>query len=123
MEPNDLKSLPPEDNHLEAWLQANAALPLLPEDGFPQRVLAALPPPVARHRLSGRWLASLGGAFVGTIIAALPLFSGAERGSLGAGLLHGIELLAQPAVGLAVLTTIISLACAFWRDLRRFLPL
>ncbi len=48
MEPERLDPAPrPDAAALEAWLRANAAQPPLPDDGFSQRVLAALPPPRA----------------------------------------------------------------------------
>lgn len=116
MEPNDLKPTPPDEAALEAWLRTSAALPPLPDDGFSRRVLAALPP---APRSSRRILFCLAGAFVGAVVAAFPFFHVSDLPALNATLLHTLEQLAQPAVGIALGLTLASLGYVFWSELRR----
>jgi hypothetical protein len=67
MEPSDLNSAPDRDEaQLEAWLRQPTAP--LPDDGFSNRVLAALPPPTPAR---ARWLRPafcVAGAIVGAIV-------------------------------------------------------
>jgi len=114
MEPNDLKPTPPDDTQLEAWLRTSTALPPLPDDGFMQRVLTALPP--AQRATRRMWFCS-GGAVVGIVIAA---FGAVTSGNLPANLpaledtiMTALTQLSVPAFGLALGITLLSLWFAF----------
>ena len=124
MEPNDLKPTPPDDAQLEAWLRASAAQPSLPDDGFTQRVLTALPPPARQPSARRMWFCT-GGALVGIIVAALgALRSGSRPGNLpalGDTIIAVLTQLSVPAFGLALGITLLSLLFAF-RDRLRLLP-
>ncbi|ACB75850.1 hypothetical protein [Opitutus terrae] len=64
MEPSSLNASPQEDAALTAMLRAQS--PVIPDDGFSARVLAALPPPqTARARWP--WVAYVGGGLAGAI--------------------------------------------------------
>ena len=124
MEPTDLKPTPPDDPQLEAWLRASATLPPLPDDGFTQRVLTALPSPTRRPSAQRLWFC-LGGALVGIAVAGL---GAGHSGSLTASLpvleesiLSVLAKLSVPAFGLALGITAVSLWFAF-RDRPRLLP-
>ncbi|MBI2518495.1 MAG: hypothetical protein HYV95_16570 [Opitutae bacterium] len=120
MEPDDLKSAPPDDPALDAWLRANASLPPLPDDGFSQRVLTALPSaPRSARRL---WLCAAG-ALAGTGVASFKLLQAGGLPALAQSLHAAAGQLATPTVGLALGVSLISLAYVFWSDLRRFVPL
>lgn len=120
MEPNDLKSPPPDDAALEAWLRGSASLPPLPDHGFSGRVLAALPAP--KRSMQRAWFC-LAGAFVGTGVAAFQLLQGGSLPALDAALLDSLEQLSQPATGIALGVTFVSLGYVFWPELRRLVPL
>jgi len=124
MEPNDLKPTPPDDAQLEAWFRASASQPSLPDDGFTQRVLTALPPPARQQSARRLWFCVVG-ALVGIVVAALGAFS---SGSLPAilpalddTLIAALTQLSVPAFGLALGITLGSLWFAF-RDRLRLLP-
>jgi len=124
MEPTDLNPTPPDDPQLEAWLRASASLPPLPDDGFTQRVLTALPSPASKHSAQRTWVC-VGGALVGIAVAT---FGALSSGSLPASLpvfedtiLTALSQLSVPAFGLALGITILSLWFAF-RDRLRLLP-
>jgi hypothetical protein len=68
MEPAHLNSPSPDDTQLDEWLRANATVAPLPDAGFSQRVLAALPSrqaPIAWRRA----LLCVAGALAGAVIA------------------------------------------------------
>jgi hypothetical protein len=123
MEPHDLKSTPPDDAQLEAWLRANAALPALPDDGFSHRVLTALPAPPRRAALSPRLLAIALGAVAGIGLAALKFATGApvdfNLPAAGPEFADMLTQLADPKLHTALGVTVVSLAFVFWRDVRR----
>ena len=124
MEPNDLKSLPPDDAQLEAWLRTSTMQPPLPDDGFTQRVLTALPPPARRHSALRLWFC-VAGALTGGGVAAFGVFGSgsqtADLTDLQAAILATLAQLTVPAFGLAVGITTVSLWFAF-RDRLRLLP-
>ena len=68
MEPNDLNSLPPDEAQLDAWLRASTTQPPLPDDGFSQRVLSALPPPARPDSVRRLWFC-VAGALIGGGVA------------------------------------------------------
>jgi hypothetical protein len=78
MEPTDLKPTPPDDAALEAWLRTNRSLPPLPDAGFSNRVLTALPRSFQRRVQRS----------VGCIAAVILGSALALAGVLGAG--HGV---------------------------------
>jgi hypothetical protein len=123
MEPNDLKYTPPDDEALEAWLRTHASLPTLPDNGFSHRVLTALPTPARSSRLSPRLLAILLGAVVGTGLAVFKLLTVAPVeftvSPMAPEAINALAQLADPKLHMALGVTIITLACVFWRDLRR----
>lgn len=122
MEPDDLKSSPPDEAALETWLRTSATLPALPDNGFSTRVLTALPP-AKQTRFPARLLACFAGAFAGMIVAAWPLLAADNRlenmASLEFELRRALELMSTPAMGLAIGVTVCSLLYVFWQDLRR----
>ena len=124
MEPTDLNPLQPDEPQLEAWLRASATLPPLPDDGFTQRVLTALPA-TARQPSAQRFWFCAGGAVIGVIVAALgALNSGSRTASLMAlqdSILATLAQLSVPAFGLALGITAVSLWFAF-HDRLRLLP-
>ena len=123
MEPNDLKSLPPDDAQLEAWLRANSSLPTLPDDGFAQRVLTALPAPARRSRVSPRLLVIFVGAAAGAALAAFKFFTATpvefNLPSIGPEATDALAHLIDPKLHTALGVTAVTLAYVFWRDLRR----
>lgn len=123
MEPNDLKSTPPDDAQLETWLRTNATLPPLPDDGFSQRVLTALPAPVRRSRVSPRLLAIFVGAAAGTGVATFKFFTGTpidfSLPPLGPETTDAFAQLADPKLNVALGVTVVTLVFVFWRDVRR----
>jgi anti-sigma factor RsiW len=124
MEPTDLKPIPPDDAELEAWLRASAALPSVPDHGFTQRVLTALPARAARRSAQRSWFCA-GGALVGIVVAILgALSSGSLPASLPAleeTMLGPLARLSVADFGLALGVTLLSLSFAF-RDRLRLLP-
>ncbi len=124
MEPTDLKPTPPDDPQLEAWLRASTSLPPLPDNGFTQRVLTALPSPASRQSAQRTWVC-VGGALVGITVAARgALASGSPPANLPAfeeTILAMLTQLSVPAFGLALGITLLSLWFAF-RDRLRLLP-
>lgn len=76
MESPDLKPTPPDDAALEAWLRANSNLPPLPDNGFSNRVLVALPrpEPARSHRVGRSWLV-LASVVIGSILALAGVLS------------------------------------------------
>ncbi len=124
MEPNDLKPTPPDDAQLEAWLRASTAQPPLPDDGFTQSVLSALPPPARQLSAQRMWFCA-GGALVGIVVAALGALSSsnlpADLPALQDTILATLAQLSVPAFGLALGITLLSLWFAF-RDRLWMLP-
>ena len=122
MEPEDLKSPPPDDASFEAWYRAHATRPPVPDHGFTGRVLAALPPP--RKQISSqRGRFCLAGALLGGAIA----WSGGLLEALGR---PGLEVAhagawspaASPGLGLALGLVVVSLFFVYrdllWRRIR-----
>lgn len=124
MEPTNLNPPPADDAQLEAWLRTSAALPPLPDDGFTQDVIAALPPPAGRQSAQRMWFC-LGGALVGIAIAAFGAMSPGNQPANLPALEENIQVafaqLSVPAFGLALGITAVSLWFAF-RDRLRLLP-
>lgn len=123
MEPTDLKNELPDDAQLEAWYRAHLATPPLRDDGFSQRVLAALPVP-ARRSTEKRRLFCLVGALLGTAVAAvrINIVEGrpTDLAALNPEFREALVQLANPAFGLAIVITIFSLWFVF-RPKMRFL--
>ena len=119
MEPTDLNPDSREDDELKAFLQSHAPEPILRDDGFSQRVLAALPSPRRRAPVSPvypLWL-WLAGGLTGVLVAALKgasfegLSVAADAFALpGAELVH---VLSDPWLGLALALTGVSLVVSF----------
>ncbi len=123
MEPNDLKSTPPDDAQLETWLRAQTALPVLPDDGFSHRVLTVLPAPQRRAVISPRMLAITLGAVAGIGFAAVKFATGAtvefNLPPLGPEATDALAQLTDPKLHTALGVTVATLAYVFWRDVRR----
>jgi hypothetical protein len=123
MEPNDLKSTPPDDAALEAWLRTNAALPPLPGAQFSSNVLAAVRPP-ARRRISRGLFVGLG-LVAGVAIALAGTMSSGKLPTdlpvLDAELTEACNRLSSLPVAGALVLTALSLGYAF-RDRLRLLP-
>lgn len=127
MEPANLNSPSPDDQHLRTLL--GQGLPPLPDDGFTQRVLAALPPPTPKRTLSFRALLCTVAAVAGL---ALALRRGPSLQSLSVALERLDESLVEvalPLVGdagrhvgagltLALAATVLSLFYVFRESLR-----
>jgi hypothetical protein len=122
MEPEDVNLSPNvnDDAQLEALLRT--AAPVLPDDGFPARVLAALPAAEA-ERIPWRRIAfCLVGAAAGCGFAlwrgvSWPgLQSGLEQ--FAAALVNAGPALADPLLGAALVVTTLSLLFAFRAELR-----
>lgn len=116
MEPNDLKSTPPDDAQLEAWLRAGAMLPPLPDDGFSRRVVAALPPPSPRFP-PRVWVCGAG-ALLGVGVMVIAAVTSPPATAFNPAVPDLLEALALP-VALAVAA--LSVWFAF-RDRLGFLP-
>ncbi len=124
MEPNDLKSSPsPDDAPLEAWLRTHAALPPLPDAGFAQRVLTALPAPPRRAGNAPRLIVIGLGAMAGLAFAAWPFLAGASielhLPALDPETATALAQLTDPKLHAALGVTVLTLAFVFWSDLRR----
>jgi hypothetical protein len=117
MEPTDLKSTPPDDAQLEAWLRANATTVPLPDDGFSRRVLAALPAKAGRS-VAKRRLFCLGGGLLGTAVALLGAATSGNLPAIEPAFIDALGQLATPAAGWAFGITAISLWFALRRQLR-----
>ena len=122
MEPNRLNSPDSDDPQLDAWLRANTPLPPLADDGFSRRVLAALPAREPR-RSPLRLAACVVGAVAGTALVLLQAGSPADLPAADSLFVRLVDLVANPAVGLAVGTTLASLGYVYWSELRRFVRL
>jgi hypothetical protein len=120
MESPDLK--PGGDEALETWLRHEAALPPLDDAGFSARVLAVLPPPPSQRNRQRTWIC-LAGAAMGLAVTAWPVLAAGNPldrlPSLDEALLLALTQLADPAVGLALLTAGATLLYVFWRSLRQ----
>lgn len=127
MEPDHLKSTPPDDAQLDTWLRANTTLPALPDDGFSQRVLTALPAPQRPTGVSPRMLIIGMGAVAGVGFVAFKLLTAApvefilpapdpETAAV-------LSQLTDPKLHTVLGVTVITLAFVFWRDLRRLVRL
>ena len=122
MESNDLKSpTPPDDARFDTWLRSHAALPPLPDAGFSQRVLTALPAPQRRTGVSPRLLTIGLGAVAGLGFAAIKFGTGTsvDFNLPAPEAAAALTQLADPKLHVALGVTVISLAVVFWRDLRR----
>lgn len=118
MEPTNLNSSAPDDAAFDSWLQTNNQLPELPDDGFTQRAISALPVPDRRY-VQRSWYCAAG-LVVGTLLAL--------TGTLvSQGVIHETEITAfeqtlfSPASLTALAITAGSLAYAFQNELRRLL--
>ncbi|HYP16442.1 MAG TPA: hypothetical protein VEQ65_04455 [Opitutus sp.] len=110
-----------EDEQLRALFQS--ATPPLPDAGFTERALRRVPPrrPLALPPLL--WAAI--GAFVGAAVASAAIAFSADSPALNVSanqmLSPVIELVREPACGIALLLTIVSLA-ATWLVVRQHDP-
>lgn len=119
MESPDLKPHSPDDAQLETWLRDNAATPPLPDDGFSNRVLAALAPDA--QDVTHRIIICLVGAAAGMGFAVAQGLSWSDifaGDRLNPALTQGLAALAQPSILLALAITAASLVFAFWRGTR-----
>lgn len=128
MESHDLKSnRPPDDAQFEGWLRSAAPLPILPDDGFSQRVLAALPASRRRAGISPRALAIAVGALAGIGLATVTFATGARADftlpATGIEFSDTLAQLADPKLHIALGITVVSLGFVFLRDLRRWVRL
>jgi hypothetical protein len=121
MEPTDLNIPPADDDRLAVWYRANLGAAPLADDGFCQRVLAALPVPTRRAAVIRRQFC-LGGALVGIAVALVGLLSQPtlphDLSALEPDLTQALAQLAQPAVGLACGITILSLWFVYRPEVR-----
>jgi hypothetical protein len=121
MESPDLKPTPPDDPALEAWLRSGTALPPLRDDGFSQRVIAALPPP--RTQVSQRLWVCTTGAIAGLAVATVAIVrAGADPLTLPAFDSASSDLSVTLALPLAFVLAAVSLGYAFrhrWQQLLR----
>jgi hypothetical protein len=127
MEPSDLKPDSRSDDPVEAWLRAGTDAPPLPDAGFSQRVLSALPPPSDRRRTASlRRSLCLSGAVAGALIAGLGGLALDELpvrlGAIGSALAEVPVRLATPASAFALALTAVSLAYVYRRKLGLRLP-
>ncbi len=124
MESTDLKNELPDDAQFDAWYRTHLATPLLRDDGFSGRVLAALPTSERNSARKRRWYC-IGGGVSGTVIALISLTtSGSLPPDLPAfrpDLADSLAKLTTPAFFLALSTAILSLWVAF-RPKFRLLP-
>ena len=102
----------PEDAPLDALLRQQAAAEALPDDGFSQRVLTALPPPTRAASSRARWIVCAIGGVIGTIVAAAGLLS-APAASGGwsevvSATVRGLAVLAEPPAVLALTVAALS---------------
>lgn len=121
MESPDLKSTPPDDAALEAWLRAHSALPPLPDAGFSHRVLATLPRPhpAPRHHARRSWLC------LAAVAAGGALALGGVLGSAHAVTDDLFVSLNSPLATPPALIAFAVTACSLWfafRDRVRLLP-
>ena len=121
MEPTDLRNGHPDDAQLEAWYRTHLATPPLRDDGFSQRVLAALPTPIQRSTAQRR-LFCLTGALLGTVIAMVQMIGAGNRSTdfsaLEKEIADALTQLANPAFGLALVIASFSLWFVFRPKLR-----
>jgi hypothetical protein len=128
MEPADLNSNSSDDTRLEKALRAHFTAAPLTDGGFSQRVLASVPAPVpasAPRRSLRPWLCA-GGALAGCYVARSTFSNGSSLPdqivSLIPNLSAALAPLTEPAVGLALLVTVVSLVFVYWRDIVAKLP-
>jgi hypothetical protein len=132
METDDLNTLDGGDAELEVWLKANARAAPLADDGFSNRVLAALPSST-KARDGAAFTASMrrlilcsAGGILG--LAAVALLAGPAVGSdlqphsflqtIGLSLMACCEHLSDPVVEVALLVTLVSFGAVYWRELQ-----
>jgi hypothetical protein len=121
MEPANLNPAPEpaDDSKADAWYRANLAAAPLADDGFTDRVLAALPPAPQQAVLSRR-LFCLTGALAGTAVAVSQLASFDFNTLVPVNLTMPAHL-ASPELALAVVLTAACL-CYVFRPRLNFLP-
>lgn len=130
MEPADLNRPAPDDAQLDAWLNANAAIAPLPDHGFSQRVLRALPLRIdpamllqarrdAQAEAGRRAVFCAAGAAIGLIVYLLNLRGGVDLagfwhslGGLSFDWLEVLSTLGPMSIALA------SVALVYWKQLR-----
>ena len=128
MEPANLRGNSPDDEQLEAWLRTQSAVPPLRDDGFSQRVLAALPPqatasaPVQRRSALRSWLC-LAAVVVGSMMVFSSRSEPTDIAAQFAAVLPSLQTAARsfsdPSVVLALIVTGASLAFVYWREIAR----
>ena len=105
------------DPVVEAWLQANARSAPLPDHGFSDRVLRALPAPRVRRAPRDRWLFCTGGAAAGLAVAGFAFVGGHGSAQDIASALRqmsdGAGTLSCGPAGLAASIAALSLAYAY----------
>lgn len=118
MEPTDLKSNPSDDAAFETWLRAQTSLPPLPDAGFSNRVLAALPR--AFQRRVQRSVVCMAAVILGGALALVGVFGAGPAVTDELFVSLNNPLTAPPAL-IAIAVTASSLWFAFRHRLR--LPL
>jgi hypothetical protein len=120
------------DAELEAWLKANVRVAPLADDGFSERVLAALPVSTKASGGAGftsrnrRLILCSAGGILG--LAAVALLAGPTVGAdpgpysflqaVGLSLMACCEHLSDPLVEMGLLVTLVSFGVIYWRELR-----
>lgn len=124
MEPANLKPDSTDDAQVEAWLRANATAAPLPDDGFSERVLTALPAaqPAAPARPAwGGWLYAAA-AVLGVLAASRSGGGGtrelrAQLADLVPAAQAATAPFADPSVLIGLIVTALSLAFVYRREL------
>jgi hypothetical protein len=130
MEPTNLSSSSPDpqdDARLDAWMRQSP--PPLPDDGFSQRVLAALPHPrSSASYASQRTLIVVAGGLLGAGVAWRQLATANDLSGTAVRIQNSVEeirsafvqsgtSLSEPTLSLAITVTVFSLLFAFRRNL------
>lgn len=122
MEPADLNSSAHANDDARLATMLRAAAPVLPDDGFSTRVLAALPAPHIERPQWGRIVFGAVGAAAG---CGLAFGSGASwedlqmgGGRIASAFLRAAPAFSDPMVAAALGVALLSLLVAFHRELR-----
>lgn len=130
MESSDLNTPRSEDAELESWLRERSPTTALPDDGFTNRVLAALPAAgteaVSARAALSRWRmrSCLAGALAGTAVFWLGTAPSTGAGidlnqllkDVGHAAMATSALLGDPLLAFALVATAGSLIVAYWRE-------
>jgi len=121
MEPSNLNESDSEDAALKSMIRGQS--PTIPDDGFSQRVLAALPPPGIARRATAKtispwtWIAYFGGGTAGILFAASRVANWTELGAdavkLADSLAPAASAFTEPWLTIALTLCMLSLALAW----------